>query len=102
MQQQDIQCLRQNQKTIEGPYVRKRSNNILHCNSSNETNLAVVLENATIIDTRPTSLTAKQTVPQYDKIHPLKKSLQLAACMLFRNKFLSKEFTNSTTKIIFQ
>ena len=41
-------------------------------------------------------------VPQYDKIHPLKKPLQLVACILFRNKFLSKEFTKSITKIILQ
>ena len=84
---------------------RKRSNNILLSNSSNETNLTVVLENATIDDTRTTSLASKQTIvgsTQYDKIDPLKKYSQLPACIISRNKLLSKDVTNLTTKIILQ
>ena len=49
-------------KRQEVPYARMRSNNILQSNSFNKTNLTVVLENATIIDTKPTSLTSKQNV----------------------------------------
>ena len=44
------------------PQARKRSNNILHSNSSPETNLTLVLENATITDTRPTPITSKQNI----------------------------------------
>ena len=41
------------------PSARNRSNNILH---SNETNLTVVIDNATIINKRPTPLTSKQNI----------------------------------------
>ena len=42
--------------------LRKTSINILHSNSFNKTNLTVVLENATITDTRPTPLTSKHNI----------------------------------------
>ena len=44
------------------PAARNRSNNVLHSNSSSETNLTRVLENATITNTRPTPLTSKQNI----------------------------------------
>ena len=46
----------------KAPSTRSRSNNILHSNSSNETNLTVVIDNATIINKRPTPLTSKQNI----------------------------------------
>ena len=68
------------------PSARNRSNNILHSNSSNETNLTVVIENAT------TTNKILLTVPHCNKIDPLKRFLQLAACVLFRNKISLKEY----------
>ena len=44
------------------PSTKNRSNNILHNNSSNKTNLTVVLDNATITNKRPTPLTSKQNI----------------------------------------
>ena len=44
------------------PSARNRSKNILHSNSSNERDLTVVIENATITNKRPTPLTSKQNI----------------------------------------
>ena len=44
------------------PSARNRSNNILHSNSSNETNLTVIIENATITNKKPIPLTSKQNI----------------------------------------
>ena len=74
------------------PSARNRSNNILHSNSSNETNLTVVIENATITNK------ILLTVPHCNKINPLKKFLQLAAYVLFRNKISSKEYQKQLPK----
>ena len=51
-------------KTIKQkvPSARNKPNNILHNNSFNETNVTVVLENATITNKRPTPLTSKPNI----------------------------------------
>ena len=60
--------------------------------------LQLLIQNPLLLPTNTLLL----VVPQCDEIHPLNNPLQFAACILFRNKFLTKEFTNSTTKIILQ
>ena len=68
----------------------------MHSNNSNKAKPKVVLAHAAIAYRKTNFLISN--IPWFKKMHPLLKSLQLAARILFKNKFSSRDIICSYIK----